>query len=519
MKKTIDIFFRLVFLLGVFACSDMLEVTPENSVTFENFYKTEKDMQVALDAIRDEFRSTIAFDGRWRPVGIGYFCDTTRNLSEFNWNVSMWGPQWSDFSWASHYTLVSLANILLERVGGADIPDVRKRFYIGQAHFYRAFAYFRIAQKWGEAPLKTNSMAIEKLGKSSNEKLLSFALDEVNLALTDIPEREKLLDVDGKKITSKSMADRAIAQCLKLEICLWQAALNNKPELLDDAVFAANYVIDSCDYQLVASPEEVCTEVITGGSTEGIFEIKFNSVESSSTRNPWTTMDYLATFPIKPEKGRGDVKYTESRVFQKTVERMYPGHFEGAIIDGNYVGDRRRLSYFYDLDTIRLNKEWAEKAEGYAYPYKFRKILKGTSSYNLGEFDCFACDHVIWRLADVILLRAEAYVRKGEDGLAIADLNRIRQRAYGNSSADYKVEEGDLRYVIFKEREKELLWEGKRWWDIVRNNYWKTELWEFHRTKMTQADVDNGALYMPVALQAFNENPYMSQNRYWQSRY
>lgn len=515
----IKIFLLLGLFFSAFGCSDLLDVTPENSVTFENFYKTEKDMQAALDAVRDEFRSSIAFDGRWRPVGVGYFCDTTENKKEFNWEISMWGPQWSDFNWAGHYTLGALTNLILERVGEAEISEDRKNFYIGQAHFYRAFTYFRIAQKWGEAPIQTNSIVIEKKPKASNRELLQFALDEINLALPDIPERDKMIDTEGKQITSKSMACRAVASCLKLEICLWKAALNNQPELLDDAIRAADYVIDSCNYILAANPEEVCTKVITGGSEEGIFEIKFNSVESMSTRNPWTTMEYLASFPVRPEKERGDMKNTESRVYQKTVDKMYPGHFDGYISEGKYTGDQRRLSYFYDLDTIMQNQDWSEKAAGYAYPYKFRKILKGTESWNEGKFDCFAHDHVIWRLADIILLRAEAYARDNQPEKAIADLNRIRARAYGDHSADYNASEGDLRYAIFKEREKELLWEGKRWWDIVRNNYWKTELWEFHKTKMTQADVDNGALYMPVVLQAFNENPMMLQNRYWQSRY
>lgn len=518
MKK-INWLLRLGLILGIAGCSDMLDVTPENSVTFENFYKTEKDMQAALDAVRDEFRSTIAYDGGWRPVGVGYFCDTTDNKKEFNWDISMWGPLWNDFNWAGHYTLISLANIMLERVPAAEISEERKQFYIGQAHFYRAFIYFRIAQKWGEAPLKTNSVEIEKKAKASNADLLQFALDEINLAIPAIPERKDFFDVDGRQITAKSMACRGVAQALKLEICLWKAAMNDQPELLDEAIRSANYVIDSCDYILAANPEEVCTKVITGGSQEGIFEVKFNSVEATVTRNPWTTMKYLVSFPVRPEAERGDVKNTESRVYQKTVDKMFPGKFEGAIANGNFSGDYRRLAYFYDLDTIGRNQEWAEKAAGYAYPYKFRKIQKGTDRWNLGEFECFACDHVIWRLADIILLRAEAYARQGKTGPAIADLNRIRERAYGSDEGNYRASEGDLRYVIFKEREKELLWEGKRWWDIVRNDYWKTELWEFHRTRMTQADVDNGALYMPVVLAAFNENPLMLQNRYWQSRY
>ena len=119
----------------------------------------------------------------------------------------------------------------------------------------------------------------------------------------------------------------------------------------------------------------------------------------------------------------------------------------------------------------------------------------------------------------MILLRAEAYARKGQTALAAADINTIRERAYGNRAHDYSVDEGDIRYAVFKERERELLWEGKRWWDIVRNNYWKTELWEFHRTKMTQDDVDRGALYMPIMHASEGESTMITQNEYWQSRY
>lgn len=48
------------------------------------------------------------------------------------------------------------------------------------------------------------------------------------------------------------------------------------------------------------------------------------------------------------------------------------------------------------------------------------------------------------------------------------------------------------------------LYGRKRWYD-VRNGYRKTELSKFHATQMTQQDVDNGALYMPVGYPAFNE--------------
>ena len=517
--RTIHILFFLMLLGGLYSCMDGLEVVPENSVTFENYFKTEKDLETSVDAIRDAFRSACAFDAYKRPVELGYLYDTvskgTSNL--LNWDETQFTPQMVDMFWNSQYTVICLANILSENLWRAKLPREREAYYEGQVHFYRAFTYFRIAQKWGEAPMQTDSRDIGKKEKSSVGNILQYALDEINTAVRLLPCREELIDAGGAKIAGKSTASKEIAQALKLDICLWKAVINREPELLKEALSAANFVIDSREYVLAANPEEVCEKVITGGSDEGIFEIKYNYLES--TRNPWTTMIYFVSFPIRPEQGRGEIKNADARFFQKTVEKIYPGRFDGAIADGKYTGDRRRLAYFYDLDTIARNEEWRKLAGGYAYPYKFRKVQLGTSGWGEGKFESFACDHVIYRLADIILLRAECLVRMGKNDLAIKDLNRIRQRAYGDKSADYSADEGDLRYAIFKEREKELLWEGKRWYDIVRNGYWKTELSDFHATKMTQQDVDDGALYMPVGWPAFENNSLMTQNKYWLKRY
>lgn len=48
--KSNKILFILSILWGCFACTDGLEVIPENSVTFENYFKTEKDIETSLNA-------------------------------------------------------------------------------------------------------------------------------------------------------------------------------------------------------------------------------------------------------------------------------------------------------------------------------------------------------------------------------------------------------------------------------------------------------------------------------------
>lgn len=122
------------------------------------------------------------------------------------------------------------------------------------------------------------------------------------------------------------------------------------------------------------------------------------------------------------------------------------------------------------------------------------------------------CDWIFWRLADVILLRAECRARLNR-GDAVDDLNRIRRRAelkdYDNSQRH------DLRREIFEERRRELFGEGHFYFDVVRNGYYKEYL-EGNFKKLTKQDVRNGALYTPVAITAFNKNTLMTQNTYWQ---
>ena len=67
---------------------------------------------------------------------------------------------------------------------------------------------------------------------------------------------------------------------------------------------------------------------------------------------------------------------------------------------------------------------------------------------------------------------------------------------------------------IYKEREKELIMEGQRYYDAVRNGYLKELSDEYGA--LTDTDIKNGALYLPVNSNTLlKKNPLMTQNTYW----
>ncbi len=79
-------------------------------------------------------------------------------------------------------------------------------------------------------------------------------------------------------------------------------------------------------------------------------------------------------------------------------------------------------------------------------------------------------DHILMRLADAYLLRAEARLLQNNTPGAADDLNEIRRRAaWPGMEADMEIEASDITLdFILDERARELYGEGYRWWDLVR---------------------------------------------------
>lgn len=527
MKKIKNLLITTIISI-VSSCS--LEVNPTNSVTFENFFKTERDLQSFTTSMRFGFKGLSTLHIGSIPAKYAYIVDFSTMgdalYQSRNWEV-MDFIDGKDFS--KYYELAAMANIMMENGVRAEIPKNRIDYYQGIAYFYRGYSYFKLGQIWGDAMIVKDSKASGAHERRPKKEVLQFALDNINAAIELLPGKGEVRDGDGKVVTDLYLETKDAAYAMKADLCLWFAAMdNNNKDILKECIEAADYLINSptSKFSLVSSPEDVVTSVLVGGSSEGIYELPFDPANDSEQT---TLTDPYVTFPVNPEhKTRSGIHSHASaaanRIYYITVDEMYPGVYTNPATLGytpeNFTGDKRRLSYFYKLDSTRnYEPYWTQADEKYAYPYKLRKIRENSGMWDAGTFRDFAVNNIIYRLSDIYLIRAEAHERNNDDGKAIKDLNTIRFRAYGDESGNYDSSEGDLRFAIFKECEKEFILEGKRFIDIHRNNYWKTELSNYHATFMTQADVDRGALYMPIQPQAFINNSKMTQNPYWLSRF
>lgn len=528
MKKII-LLLLIVPLFGLSSCKDLLTVIPENSVTFENAIRSEKDVESMVTSIRSMFRDYVSNWSNksiyWRGVIVSLDHDYPEDFTnEFVLDAFELGTYTNtataaDINWRDYYSVLATAHVVLDNAKNAEgVPADRMKFYVGQAYFYRAYLYFTLAQSYGEVPIITHGRDVSEKTKSTWEDVIQQVFDDAQKAIEMLPPRDQLYSYSGAKINSNDVPCYESACMLKALACAWRASLNRdiyqkeEPELYVEAIELATKVIDSPSFGLVGTSEQVCTEVLKGGSREGIFEVHNDFVEMGM--NSFTTARLYATWPIRTDHEQNTIAEESASKIRARIDYKQASGLFGAT-------DPRRNAYFYKLDEMGALDP--EITGGFSYPYKFRNGGVWDSGYEKGTFKNFNQDHVIYRLADIILLRAECCARTNQTGLAIADLKRVRDRAYG--VATVYPQEGvddpskDLRFHIFKERERELLWEDQRYFDIIRNGYYNTEINSDRFKALTVQDVKDGAIYLPVANSAMANTLNITQNRYWDKRF
>lgn len=520
-------YYLLVLLLSslFLSCEDTLRMIPENSVTFENAFENEHEIEIGLLTVERYVRKSLYLTTI--PSSHGEYTDYRYKgdaglLRESN-------PQAYTAAWSHYYEIIALVNVMLPYIDRVEMSQERRDFYKGQVYFTKALAYFELGRKWGACPVIRDEVEYAPITYSSWVEVIDYALELAREAVRLLPDYSEMTDYKGNSITYKCTPNKGAAQALLANLCAWKAgckymaqpeeATYDERALWVEADSVCTALISSGIYKLAKTPEEVCTSTLVGSDAESIYEIVlrdyWNELENESPYSVHDLFYYFGpmyqTWPVIPGMSAGSLAFRSWKILSTTVCEMYSER----IVGNDTITDLRKDAYFYKVDSM-AHDTLLDITEGYAYPWKFRLVKLGTSGWSAGEFINFDQNRIVFRLADIILLRAECRVRLGNNEGAIADLNTIRERANAElyHSSEYG---GDLRYAIFKEREKELLMEGCRWYDVIRNEYYKTELYGGFRN-VSKQDILDGVFFNAVDNNEFSENPLARQNTYWLKR-
>ena len=524
MKKYI--LYIVVGLLSV-SCNGYLDVQPENSTTFNNYFRSGQDAEALLNSMMSNLRAAENSDMTHVAAGLkvdnvtwdyrGYPITRARELNPRGYLGVTWHP---------YYTVLHDADLMLDNAHRFPMAEEIVDIYRLQAYFVKGMCYFWLARAWGEVPIVPNSESfLEKLGKSK----VSQVLDEATkwaLKAMELPEYEDLKDYDGKPRTTKQYGSKGAAAALLANIYAWRAGLENKKEYWEEAEKYCTMIIKNevGTYGLAEDPEDVCKRVFKGGSEESIWEI----YRTFNTAGEFTELAFVAEqfigWPVRTDVD-ASFSYPEILEFTKeTVNELYP------------KDDLRRLSYFYGIDSTEFHikgmmydfekEEFVEVIQTVdytrlprAYVNVFRFPHYTIAGYeNEKRYSGMEMYKVVWRLADIMLLRAECRCRAGMPN-AMEDVMAVRERA-GLTGADLTDDfGGDVQLAVFRERERELLFEDTRYYDVIRNGieYVRREFPDTFK-RLSDQDIQNGALYYPVNSRSMNNNDLMLQNVYWNTK-
>ncbi|HJA15776.1 MAG TPA: RagB/SusD family nutrient uptake outer membrane protein [Candidatus Butyricimonas faecavium] len=481
----------------LFACGNILDIEPETLVTYTNYFKGEEDAAALLYNIMGRVQPT--FTGYDEQEVVGMKVDIINESSKYG-NIMNWVPSYylqRGRNWENHYRVIYDCNLLIDNVHRfEEIDKERLDFYVQEAYFFRAFAYFDLVRRWGDVPVIPNSTTTERYGKTDKMKVLEEEVIKVAESL-NLPLYDELVGVGGAKLTSKQYGCKGTVVALLANAYAWKAGLTGDVADWEKAEHYCTELIsgNAGNYPLAASPQELCDKVLQRGGDETIFEIEYYITDDIFFLYEfYAATSSMIGYPVNKTMLPSD--QTALQVSRKLVEELY----------GDMENDRRVRAYFAFVEgnPVAFLKKWN-------FPVYVYDEFADKDVYKIQNIN-----RIIWRMADIKLLRAECRARQGKANAA-EDMNDIRERAYGDRSHDYTAAEGDIQMAIFRERERELLYEGHRFFDVMRNGYWKTELTQAF-SLMTERDIKMGAQYYAVPDDAFYLNDLMVQNEYWQTK-
>ncbi len=454
----INIMHRLLYLvllvggsLSFQTCESFLEEDPRDIVSPANFFNSDAEVESAINGLYEIYHGN-SLHGK---IGLDRFYENGADvigpnrafgqvepiqaytLNEGNvGDISQGGG--APITWQNLYRIILNTNIILESIqDNENISEDAGRRFRGEALFMRAYSYYHLTNLWGDVPFYTENIgidAIQVLGRTDVEEVRSAILADLQQAQDLLPD----IYAEGGRV-SKWTAATVMAKVYLIQE-RWQEARDKALEIINDS---PHQLLD--DYAAVFDPNNEYNEEI-------IWSIDF---VKDINQDDWP--DHF-TPRIRDEPKNNDDRPALSAALAERNEG-----FTGyglAIPLPDYVKK-------FPMDDLRRPSNIVESYLGYELNFPYMPKM-----WNLDQINSPRGNHgdnkIIFRLADVYLMAAEAENELNGPGNAYQYINRVRERAYEPDKPLAGLSQQEFRQAIYDERKWELGGEGHRRMDLIR---------------------------------------------------
>ncbi len=523
MKRTIFLAINAVLMLT--SCSQNLDLAPTNDITADVAYSSPEGYKNALAKVYGSFALTSGTGPGDSDLG-GIDAGTSDFLRLY-WNAQELTTDEGICAWLGdpgvadlNYQTWNSSNVMLrglytrsiyhitvineflrestdERltargITGNDATMIAQ--YRAEARFLRAYQYWVLMDLYGNPPFITeeNEIGVTPPSQITRTELFTYVETEL-LAIDELltaPRQNEYARVD------QAAAWALLARLyLNAEVYLGQG--NGK---FTEAVTYSSKVIDA-GYSLMEQYQHLFLADNDQDNPEIILPIAYDGIQTQN--NGGTT--FIINSSVHGSMTPANFGIPGGGWGGNRSRSTLPGTFDD--VSGN---TDKRAMFFGSNPNI---EDPAVFTEGLAVTKFSNKTSTNQNGKSInGTF--VSTDFPLFRLAEQYLIYAEAILRGGSGGnntQALAYLNLLRARAYGNSSGNLNTISLD---IVLEERSKELYWEAFRRTDLIRYGKYTggSYLWPFKGGQATGRAVESFRTLFPIPAADLIANPNLEQN-------
>ena len=531
MKKILSIIFASAALSS---CVDTV-ILPDNKTVDDDFWQKKSEVEAvvatAYAQLRDPFaiRNMIVW-GDFRsdelvlasslPTSAAY---RTALQQIYSLNID---TENSFTSWYPFYSAINYCNLVLEKAEDviAVDPDYMRGDYDAnkaQMLALRAFCYFYLTKVFHDIPVTPgaylNSSADLNAPQANPDSVLNMCINDLKEASKYAVAANTFGDWRDKGYLNQDGINAVLA-----DIYLWRGSVNRDAADYEACVEYCNKVIaakkeayeqspsrrrfggddEKQDYYLSSYSDMYSDLFGQAGQNadESIFELQFRL---SNAANSGLDQMY---YRYNNASGNGNGYLKVSKVYG-SVDATGRGVWMNSV-------DQRLYEYVYD-------------ATGTAEQYDVRKFVAlssaGTNnsaegSPSSGRTFSMNRNWIFYRLTDVMLMKAEALVQlyelggkadgdtRNEDAFNICKFINDRALSDANKTSyalKYTTYRDRMEELVMAERARELCFEGKRWFDLMRYNYRHTSQKADLKKTLSEGFVTNSDEFFELALRKY----------------
>lgn len=521
MKKIIYSLLILSILFSTGCSDDYLNTISPNNVSNETFWKTEKDVKLALVGCysilqrRNLYNSTgtgaSGFPGLDFATDDGYMTWEYKPggalaRGDYTPNDAMISGVWND-----SYAGISRCNRLLDNIDAVaetELAAGNKSRYMAEAKFLRALLYNNMAILYRDLPLIKNSLELSEssVPKSPNSEIVEFIVSDLEGSVENLPLPKDLPASEWGRATRG--AGYALLAHIYLNNKNYGKAADYSKKVLD-----LNHYSLFPDYTKLFTPtNEQCSEIIfsacykRGLSGYGSGFGWFVNPRVPDNHHPLKNLGnefYL----------RDGLPLTSSPLYNPTLEfENRDPRFNTTLISKGSLWQGKPVANAQLILTGYALRKWVEE---------------NTSNITLSQEDSDQ-DFYIFRLAHVILDRAEALVQAGayNETEVTGLIDRLRERALMPKVATVEgtgLTKEQLMDLIQHERRVETAFEGRRYFDLKRwgklkeRSDWFTENeWAINPALQKRTFIEPKHNAWPIPQSEIDVNENLEQHAEWQ---